>query len=56
MSAFDLYRIGLKNCDINCRGCKRYLGPKRKNVQGGRSAKRRARRCNHKEMLSDVPD
>ena len=56
MSTFDAYRIALKACDLNCRGCKRYVGPKRKNYKGGRAAKRRSRRLARKDMLVDVPD
>jgi pyruvate-formate lyase-activating enzyme len=56
MSTFDLYRIALKGCDLNCLGCKRVTMPHRKNVAGGRAAKRRARRLSRKDMLADVPD
>jgi len=53
MTTFDRYRIECKNCDINCRGCKRYLGPHRKNRLEGRAAKRRARQADRKEAESE---
>jgi hypothetical protein len=56
MTTFDRYRIECKNCDINCRGCKRYLGPKRKNISEGRAAKRRAKREDRQEMERESSD